>query len=399
MIAPDYNDNPVLSSFVPVNVAGTTWALLSEVDRKEAYAGMEHLQKAVLMLLVGAFGVILVVAIVFAKSIAKPINETITSLTAGAEQLTSASEQVSQSSQSMAEGANEQASSLEEISSSLQEIASMSVQSATNAGEANSQSANVEKVAKDGSKAMARMENTIGRMKESSDETAKIIKKIDEIAFQTNLLALNAAVEAARAGEAGKGFAVVAEEVRNLAQRSAEAARETASLIEDSRENAAKGVNVTTEATASFNEVADGVSKVTSLISEVCAASEEQSQGIEQINQGVTQMNTVTQNNAANAEESASASEELSSQAVELNTVVEKLVRVVGETKDGKRQEMLVVASGYNNENGHGNGNGKQAVATVNRSAKKALPANKQGGDVGKKEEVMALEEDDLADF
>jgi methyl-accepting chemotaxis protein len=177
--------------------------------------------------------------------------------------------------------------------------------------------------------AMTRMGDAIGKIKGSSDQTAKIIKTIDEIAFQTNLLALNAAVEAARAGDAGKGFAVVAEEVRNLAQRSAEAAKNTAALIEESQQNANNGVAVSNEVGGILAQIVESVQKLSQLIGEVSAASDEQSKGIEQIGTAVTEMDKLTQSNAANAEESASASEELAAQAKELGDMVQVLVGIV----------------------------------------------------------------------
>lgn len=238
------------------------------------------------------------------------------------EQVSAAAGQISTGSQSLAEGASEQASSLEEISSSLEEMASMTQQNSENSDQAKALSLTARKSADGGTEAMNRMTQTIGKIKTSSDETAKIVGTIDEIAFQTNLLALNAAVEAARAGEAGKGFAVVAEEVRNLAQRSAEAAKTTANLIEESVRNSEDGVKVTQEVGTILNEIAEGSRKVSDIIAEIAAASTEQSQGITQINTAVTQLDKVTQQNAANAEESASAAEELNGQSTEMQGMV-----------------------------------------------------------------------------
>ncbi len=214
--------------------------------------------------------------------------------------------EISATSSSLAEGAGEQAASLEETSSSLEELTSMTRQNADNSNEANVLMGSVQKVVAQADESMADLTGAMKEISTASDETSKIVKTIDEIAFQTNLLALNAAVEAARAGESGAGFAVVAEEVRNLAMRSAEAAKSTSVLIEGTVKKVKEGSELVVRTNENFNEVSGTVGKVAELIGELSAASQEQSQGISQINIAVAEMDKVTQQNAAAAEELAS---------------------------------------------------------------------------------------------
>jgi len=233
-----------------------------------------------------------------------------------------------------------------------------------------------------GVKDMTALVGAMDAIKTSSADIAKIIKTIDEIAFQTNILALNAAVEAARAGEAGAGFAVVADEVRNLAQRCAQAAKETASKIEDAVQKSAVGAEISAKVAKSLEEIVGKARQVDEMAGEVAAASQEQSQGIAQVNTAVTQMDKVTQSNAANAEESAAAAEELTAQAESLKDAVADLLRLV----DGQGRQAGATASGLRHASVKrgipkapkpaaiaGNGHGHTTVTSGSRPTERAL--------------------------
>ena len=251
-------------------------------------------------------------------------------LAAGASQTASASSQVSSSSQMLAEGSSQQAASIEETSSSLEEMSSMTRQNAGNADEARKLMVQAAGLIAQGRESMDRLAAAVGEMKVSSDQTAKIVKTIDEIAFQTNLLALNAAVEAARAGDAGKGFAVVAEEVRSLALRAGEAARSTSTLIEEAVNKATRTVTLAGEASKVLAGVSDASQKVGGLVDEIASASSEQAQGAGQISTAVNEMDSAVQATSANSEELAAASEELNAQAESMNAMVQELAALVG---------------------------------------------------------------------
>jgi methyl-accepting chemotaxis protein len=260
----------------------------------------------------------------------RALNTITDQIGAGADQTAAAAGQVASASQSLAEGSTQQAASLEETSASLEEISSMTKRNGESAGQAKNLSNQTRQAAEAGAASMTEMKDAMNAIKSSSANIAKIVKTIDEIAFQTNILALNAAVEAARAGEAGAGFAVVADEVRSLAQRSAQSAKETAEKIEESVTRSEHGVRISSKVAESFEEIVTKARKVDEIVAEIATASNEQTQGIGQVTTAVSQMDKVTQSNAAGAEESASASEELSSQAEMMREAVRGLRQLVG---------------------------------------------------------------------
>ena len=316
-----------MAGFAPVPLSG--WGVCVTQDYSEFMAPAYNL--ALFIFIIGLFFLAIAVAVVsfFARGIALPIGQVATDLGDASEQVAAASSQVASASQSLAEGASEQASALEETSSSLEEMSSMTKQNADNAAQAKALTGEAKHIVDKLGDQMNRMVTAIQEVTKSSEETGKIIKTIDEIAFQTNLLALNAAVEAARAGEAGAGFAVVADEVRNLAMRSADAAKNTANLIENTIVTVKNSRDLTEQTQEGFKANVEISNKIGQLIDEIAAASSEQAQGIGQIGKAVAEMDKVVQQTAANAEESASAAEEMNAQAFQMKNNVEQLVTII----------------------------------------------------------------------
>lgn len=299
-----------------------------EVGRTIAGAAQREMWGIALLSLVlvgGAIGL----GVVMMRSINRSLRSISRTLAENAAQTTTAAGQVSAASQTLADGASTQAAALEETSASLEELASMTKRNALDSQQANALARQARAAADKGVTHMQAMNAAMVTIQASSDNIAKIIRTIDEIAFQTNLLALNAAVEAARAGDAGLGFAVVADEVRSLAQRSALAAKETATKIEEAIAKTNVGVNITQQVAAALNEIVVKVRQVDDIATQVAAASQEQTQGITQINTAVSQMDAVTQSNASSAEESAAAAQELNAQANLMKAAVADLMRMV----------------------------------------------------------------------
>jgi methyl-accepting chemotaxis protein len=257
------------------------------------------------------------------------VNTTVTKILSVVQEINEAAINISSSSSEISQGnidlssrTEEQASSLEETAASMEELTSTVRQNSDNASQANQLARDAREKAEKGGSVIHEAIEAMAAISASSKKVSDIIGVIDEIAFQTNLLALNAAVEAARAGEQGRGFAVVASEVRNLAQRSAAAAKEIKELINDSVDRVKEGSSLVDESGRTLEEIVEGAKKVGDIISDIASASVEQTSGIEQVNKAVTQMDEMTQQNAALVEEAAAASESLDEQGKSLQQMM-----------------------------------------------------------------------------
>lgn len=318
--------------FAPVRIGqnSASWSVNLLVPTSVVLA---QARSATRMMVVIGLGVLLVGAAVFwflARRISKDLSEESAIVSGGAGELHRVARHVAEASQSMAGGSSEQAASLEEISSAITELAAMIQTNSQHAKAGREASNSARSAAEEGAKEMELMKTAMSAIRQSSQEISRINKVIDEIAFQTNILALNAAVEAARAGEAGAGFAVVADEVRSLAHRSAEAARETAAKIEESNRRSAQGMEISDRVAGGLQNILTRVRAVDNLVAEVATASQQQSEGIGQVTVAISQMDKVTQANAAGAQQTAAAAEQLNAQAADLQQAAQRLAALVG---------------------------------------------------------------------
>ena len=274
------------------------------------------------------------------KRMQESLTRTVAAVRRGVEEINVGSREIAAGNTDLSSRTEQQAASLEETAASMEELASTVKQNADNARQANQLAASASDVAERGGSAVSEVVTTMQGISASSRKISEIVSVIDGIAFQTNILALNAAVEAARAGEQGKGFAVVAGEVRSLAQRSAQAAKEIKGLIEDSVTKVGAGSQQVERAGATMQEIVASVKRVTDIMGEISAASEEQSSGIDQVNRAVSQMDEVTQQNAALVEEAAAAAGSLQEQAQHLAEAVAVFRINAGEVIDVSARQL-----------------------------------------------------------
>ncbi len=331
------------------------------------------------------------------RNMTDKLNDIISQVNAASEQIDSGAGQVSDSAQDLSQGATQQAAAIEEIGASLSELSGRTQENADNAQTANQLAITARDAAHGGSSQMQEMVAAMQDINESGQNISKIIKTIDEIAFQTNLLALNAAVEAARAGQHGKGFAVVAEEVRNLAARSAKAARETAELIEGTVKKGENGTEIANRTAAALEEIVAGIGKTADLVGEIAASSREQADGINQVNDGISQIDQVTQRNTAGAEEGAAAAEELSSQSAYMRQVLAQF------RLRGQKQSQLAMPSAPALSKPLAAPSATPQKSVVKAAEKPAAPRPKASGgwdSLNKPEKpVIALDDDEFGKY
>ena len=337
------NKQEKIAGFAPVKFNG--WHVVVVQDTSELLATAHAIRNIISVVGIGFVGLTALGVFLFAARITKPIRQISNRLNESAKEVAVAAVQISSASQSLADGTTDQAASIDRTSASLKEISDMVKKNANYAGDADHLSHETKQIVISANTSMHQLTDSMESISKASEETSKIIRTIDEIAFQTNLLALNAAVEAARAGEAGAGFAVVADEVRNLAMRAAEAAKNTTDLIEDTSQKITEGSQLAENTNGAFKKVAESADQVVELVEKIAEGSSEQAHGIVKISKAVGEMDEIVQHNAAGAEESASASQEMTVQADTMKSNISHLVDLIhgsGSSDRGSRSPNVV---------------------------------------------------------
>ena len=287
-----------------------------------------------IILSVIAILVLAVVIILVTNGIVKPLNFIINELTKCTSQVSMLFNKMLVSSLQLSQGSAEQAAVIEESASTLNETSSILKLNMDNTKQATHLAELMANAASKGNEYVHDMVATINKINKSSEMATKIIKLIDEISFQTNILALNAAIEAARAGEAGMGFAVVAEEVRSLAHKSAEAVKETTNIIEDNIKLTVDGVEIAQHTLKSLMDISEQTQVVSKLMRDIASASQEQTDGITLITNAITQMETVTQQNATDAEQTVITANDVNNSAKKLQIIIRQLLDLLNGKQD-----------------------------------------------------------------
>ncbi len=323
-----FQDTDKIAAFHTSQLTG--WRVFVTQDISEFVSGARDIEKALLLVCLLCLGLSVATALLFARSVDRPITRIIRNLDGAADQVNGAAGQVSAASQSLAETSSEQAASVEETASSLEELSAAIRGNDQNAQWVNGIISTRLKENREGiHNRMTAMRSAIDHSVSAGEETAGIVRTIDDIAFQTNLLALNAAIEAARSGEAGAGFAVVAGEVRNLAMRAIKAAHTTSELIQNANDHIREAAGMNAQVFEVVETNKEITSEVGEKVSEIAAASDEQARGIEQIEAAMSEVNGAVQRMAAMSEESAGAASELRGQADRMRELVLELTRIV----------------------------------------------------------------------
>ncbi len=299
--------------------------------RNRAIQKIRHSNLLLIIISITALLLGLIISFLLGHSLFKTVKKIAGGLSDSYLEVDNAAGSLTAASQEIADAASSQAASLEEINGSLEEVTSMARRSADNAQQAESLMNNTQSAIGEGSESMQNLITAMNSISSSNEETQKIIKEIEQIAFQTNLLALNAAVEAARAGEAGAGFAVVADEVRNLAGRSSKAAGGTNEIINNSTTKISNGSAMVEHTAQAYEEIAENSGQIAHMVAEIAVAAGEQANGVERIKEAITQLDEAGQRNAASSEELAAAAETMQGQANILRNFVHELINLIGQ--------------------------------------------------------------------
>ncbi len=304
--------------------------VLVRQDVEDAYVGLAHeTERSVIYGLLACFGVVGIVALLVSRVVIRPVNQVVERLAGDSDAVLRSADATAGTSRAVAEGASEQAKNLAEVSDTLEEITSATRGTVDSSVRAEALLKEARAAASHADRDMAELKEAMKDITLASEETSRVVKSIDDIAFQTGILALNAAVEASRAGQAGAGFAVVAAEVRNLALRAAEAAKETSARIEATVARVRSGAELVKRTGKDFGEVTRRTNEAAVLSEQIASLSRKQADGIARANEAVARIDRVVQANAAAAEETSSAAVELDQMAGAMKTAVEALALVV----------------------------------------------------------------------